>query len=147
MRFEFRVVKINDAVMISGVCKFTVKLLFFCISSHHDSIVEFDDTEFESHTTPNHPNDTRNALRSQLVSIYYADDSQCCRFQSKAWNLLNLWNFAAESVSADTTDLLFRLSIIREDVVDITRRFAARLILSSLVKLRKVGIFHHFTPK
>ena len=124
------------------------KKQFHCkLTNHrdHDSIVEFDDAEFESHTTPNHPNDTADALRSQIISIYCADDNQQHRFQLNAWNPLNLWNFAAESVSADTTNPPFRLSIIREDFVDITRRFAARLILSSLVKLRKVGIFHHFT--
>ena len=112
---------------------------FYCIrtiSRDHDSIVEFDDTEFASHTTPNHPNDTRNALRSQLASIYYADDSQCCRFQSKAWNPLNFWNLNAESLSADTTNPLFRLSIIREYIGDITTRFPAQHTLSSYVKMK-----------
>ena len=119
-----------------GCLKVYSEIAFFCISSHHDSIVEFDDTEFASHTTPNHPNDTRNALRSQLAPIYYADDSQCCRFQSKAWNPLNFWNLNAESLSADTTNPIFRFSIIREYIDDITTRFPAQHTLSSYVKMK-----------
>ena len=110
----------------------------------------FDDTEFDSFATPNHPKDTLSALRPQLVSIYNGDDNQWHWFQSKAWNPLNLWTLAAESVSADTNTSIFRIPIINECIADITGSFPALHSLSSYVNLvysiiwcPNTGSLHH----